>query len=141
MDNKKFTLNRRGQSFKTSQNFYESLNYACAGIVYCFKYSSNFRIQILCSVITIFLGFLLKLNAIESIVILATIFSVLILEILNTSIESLVDLIVGKKYSKLAKICKDCSAASVLIASINSIFVAAYVYYKRFTLCRVIKFK
>ena len=128
MYKKKSTLKKRGQSFRTSKNFYESLNYAYAGIVYCFKYSRNFRIQIFFSVITIFLGYLLKLNGIELIVIVATIFSVLILEILNTSIESLVDLVVGKKYSKLAKICKDCSAASVLIASINSLFVAAYVF-------------
>ena len=131
MNKQKSTVNKRGQSFKTSKNFYESLNYAYSGIVYCFKYSRNFRIQILCSVITIFLGRLLKLNGIESIVILATIFSVLILEILNTSIESLVDLVVGNKYSKLAKICKDCSAASVLIASINSIFIAAYVFFPK----------
>ena len=131
MNKKKSTLNKRCQSFKTSKNFYESLNYAYSGIVYCFKYSRNFRIQILCSLITIFLGRLLKLNGIESIVILATIFSVLILEILNTSIESLVDLVVGKKYSRLAKICKDCSAASVLIASINSIFIAAYVFFPK----------
>ena len=131
MNKEKFTLKKRCQSFKTSQNFYESVNYAYAGIIYCFKYSRNFRIQLLCSVITIFLACLLKLNGIESIVIIATIFSVLILEILNTSIESLVDLVVGNKYSKLAKICKDCSAASVLIASVNSIFVAAYIFFPK----------
>ena len=131
MDKKKFTLNKRGQSFKTSSDFFDSLNYAYAGIVYCFIYSSNFRIQIFFSLITIFLGIILKLNSIESIVIFATIFSVLILEILNTSIESLVDIVVGNKYSKLAKICKDCSAASVLIASINSIFIAAYVFFPK----------
>jgi len=131
MNKKKLTSNKRGKSFKTSKNFYESLNYAYAGFHYCFKYSRNFRIQILCSVLTIFLALLLKLNRIESIIILATIFSVLILEILNTSMESLVDLVVGKNYSKLAKICKDCSAASVLIASINSIFVAAYIFFPK----------
>ena len=131
MNKKKSNLNKKGQSFKTSKNFYESLSYAFTGIVYCFKYSRNFRIQILCSLITIFLGRLLKLNGTESIAIFATIFSVLILEILNTSIESLVDLVVGKKYSKLAKICKDCSAASVLIASINSIFIAVYVFFPK----------
>ena len=128
MNKKKSNFNKKGQSFKTSKNFYESLSYAFTGIVYCFKYSRNFRIQILCSLITIFLGRLLKLNGTESIAIFATIFSVLILEILNTSIESLVDLVVGNNYRKLAKICKDCSAASVLIASINSLFVAAYVF-------------
>ena len=131
MNKKKSTLNKRGKSFKTSKNLYESLNHAYTGINYCFKFSRNFRIQIIFALITILLGLLLKLNSLESILILATIFSVLILEILNTSIESLVDLVVGKKYSKLAKICKDCSAASVLIASINSIFVAAYIFFPK----------
>jgi len=128
MNKKKFTSNKREQSFLTSKNFYESLNYAFSGINYCLKNSSNFRIQIFCAVITLFIGFTLKLNSFEKIVIVAAIFSVLILEILNTSIESLVDLVVGNKFHKLAKICKDCSAASVLIASINSIFVAAYIF-------------
>ena len=56
-------------------------------------------------------------------ILLVTIFSVLILEILNTSIESLVDLVVKKKFSNLAKIAKDCSAGAVLLASINSVII------------------
>ena len=56
------------------------------------------------------------------------IMSVLILEILNTSIESLVDLIVEKKFSNLAKIAKDCSAGAVLLASINSVIIALYLF-------------
>ena len=128
MNKKKFTLNKRAQSFKTSKHFYESLYYAFSGIIYCFNSSRNFRIQILCGFLILFLGALLQINSFEQIVIIATIFSVLILEILNTSIESLVDFIVGKNFNKLAKICKDCSAASVLIASINSIVVAVYIF-------------
>ena len=131
MNTKKFTSNKISRSFKNSKNFYESLFYAFSGINYCFKNSSNFRIQIFCALITLCIGLFLKLNGFEKIVIVATIFSVLILEILNTSIESLVDLVVGDKYNKLAKICKDCSAASVLIASINSIFIAAYVFFPK----------
>lgn len=128
MNKRKFTSKKRKGSFTNSMNFYESLNYAFAGINYCLQNSSNFRIQIFCAVITIFIGLLLELNSIEKIAIVATIFSVLILEILNTSIESLVDLVVGNKFNELAKISKDCSAASVLIASINSIFVAVYIF-------------
>ena len=131
MKNKKFTLKKKAQSFKTSQSFFESLYYAFSGIIYCLKNSRNFRIQILCGLIILFLGVLLKINNFEQIVVIATIFSVLILEILNTSIELLVDLIVGRNFNKFAKICKDCSAASVLIASINSIFVAVYIFFPK----------
>jgi len=49
--------------------------------------------------------------------------SVLILEILNTSIESIVDLVVKKEFSILAKISKDSSAGAVLLASINSVII------------------
>ena len=128
MNIKKITSNKKVQSFKNSKNFFESLNYAFSGLNYCLQNSSNFRIQIFCALITLLLGFLLKISNFEKIVIVATIFSVLILEILNTSIESLVDLVVGNKFNDLARICKDCSAASVLIASINSIFIAAYIF-------------
>ncbi len=131
MNTKQFTSNKRKQSFQTSSNFYESLYYAFSGISYCFKYSSNFRIQIFCAAAILFAAYLLKLNSIETMVVIATIFSVLILEILNTSIESLVDLVVGQKFNKLAKTCKDCSAASVLIASINSLFIAAYIFFPK----------
>ena len=128
MNIKKITSNKKVQSFKNSKNFYESLNYAFSGLNYCLQNSSNFRIQIFCALITLLLGLFLKISNFEKIVIVATIFSVLILEILNTSIESLVDLVVGNKFNDLAKICKDCSAASVLLASINSIFIAAYIF-------------
>jgi len=62
---------------------------------------------------------------------LSTIFSVLILELINTAIESVVDLNVKRKFNKLAKISKDCSAASVLLASINSLFVAAFIFFPK----------
>jgi len=52
------------------------------------------------------------------VILIATIMSVLILEILNTSIESIVDLVVKKEFSSLAKISKDTSAGAVLLASL-----------------------
>ena len=59
---------------------------------------------------------------------LVTIFSVLTLEIINTSIESLVDLVIKKNFSNLAKIAKDCSAGAVLLASINSVIIGLYLF-------------
>ena len=44
--------------------------------------------------------------------------SVLILETLNTSIETIVDLVIKKEFSNLAKIAKDTAAGAVFLASI-----------------------
>ena len=74
------------------------------------------------------IGFLLQISQSNYVILIATIMSVLILEILNTSIESIVDLVVKKKFSSLAKISKDTSAGAVLLASINSVIIAVYIF-------------
>ena len=112
----------------TSRNVLISFRYAFNGIKYTFKNSRNFRIQVLFAFLSLILGSILDLDKSDYLFLLMTIFSVLILEILNTSIESLVDLIVKKKFSNLAKIAKDCSAGSVLLASINSVIIGLYLF-------------
>ena len=118
----KFLISRR-KSYRTSKNVLISFRYAFSGIKYTFKNSRNFKIQVLIASFSLILGYILKLEASDYLILLVTIFSVLILEILNTSIESLVDLVVKKKYSNLAKISKDCSAGAVLLASTNSVII------------------
>tara|TARA_B100000073_G_scaffold326162_1_gene310601 strand:- start:688 stop:1107 length:420 start_codon:yes stop_codon:yes gene_type:complete len=123
--------NSTRKSFRTSENFVASLRYALKGLIYCFKLTRNFRIQVYFAIFSLVLGFILNLKSYEFLILISTIISVLILELLNTSIESLVDIVVGKKYNKLAKISKDCAAASVLLAAINSIFIAVYLFFPK----------
>ena len=123
MKSKAKLLKRRRESYKTSKNVLISFRYAFNGIKYTFKNSRNFKIQVLCAFFSLILSSILQIDKSGYPILLMTIFSVLILEILNTSIESLVDLVVKKKFSNLAKIAKDCSAGAVLIASINSVII------------------
>jgi diacylglycerol kinase (ATP) len=51
---------------------------------------------------------------------------VLTLELLNTAIESVVDLTVEQTYHELAKIAKDCAAGAVLISALASLLVALW---------------
>jgi len=51
---------------------------------------------------------------------------VLALELLNTAIESVVDLTVKQSYHELAKIAKDCAAGAVLISALAAVFVAGW---------------
>ena len=116
------------KSYRTSNNVLISFRYAFSGINYTFKNSRNFKIQVSFAFFSLIIGSILQLDKSGYLILLATIFSVLILEILNTSIESLVDLVVKKKFSNLAKIAKDCSAGAVLLASINSVIIALYLF-------------
>ena len=121
-------LKSRRKSYKTSKNLLLSFKYAFSGIKYTFKNSRNFKIQVILAFFSLFLGSIFQFDNSDYLILLLTIFSVLILEILNTSIESLVDLLVKKKFSNLAKISKDCSAGSVLLASINSVIIGLYLF-------------
>ena len=128
MDKKINSLKKRIESYKTSSNVLKSFKYAFNGISYVLKTSRNFKIQLIFAVTSLMIGFLLQISKSNYVILIATIISVLILEILNTSIESIVDLIVKKEFSSLAKIAKDTSAGAVLLASINSIIIAVFIF-------------
>ena len=128
MDKKINSLKNRIESYKTSSNVLKSFKYAFRGMSYVLKTSRNFKIQLIFAVTSLMIGFLLQISQSNYVILIATIMSVLILEILNTSIESIVDLVVKKEFSSLAKISKDTSAGAVLLASINSVIIAVYIF-------------
>ena len=128
MDKKINFLKNRLDSYKTSSNLLKSFKYAFSGISYVLKTSRNFKIQLIFAVPSLMFSFLLQISLSNYVILIATIMSVLILEILNTSIESIVDLVVKKEFSSLAKISKDTSAGAVLLASINSVIIAVYIF-------------
>jgi len=127
MEKKINSLENRKESYKTSSNVLISFKYAVNGLSYVIKTSRNFKIQLILDVTSLMIGFLLQISLSNYLILIATISSVLILEILNTSIESIVDLVVKKEFSSLAKISKDTSAGAVLLASINYVIIAVYI--------------
>ncbi len=129
----KITKEKR-ESYQTSRNIFASFKFAINGLIYCFQTTRNFRIQISFGALILIICSLFKCSLNEYMIVISTISSVLILELLNTSIESIVDLNVKNKFNKLAMISKDCSAASVLLASLNSIFVAAFIFFPKIKL-------
>ena len=134
MEKKINSLKNRIGSYKTSSNLLKSFKYAFSGISYVLKTSRNFKIQLIFAVTSLMIGFLLQIGQSNYVILIATIMSVLILEILNTSIESIVDLVVKKEFSSLAKISKDASAGAVLLASINSVIIAVYIFVSKIKL-------
>ena len=134
MQKKINSLENRRESYKTSKNVLMSFKYALSGICYVLKTSRNFRIQLIFALTILLIGFSVKISFSNYVILFATIISVLILEILNTSIESIVDLVVKKEFKDLAKIAKDTSAGAVLLASLNSVIVAVYIFFPKIKL-------
>lgn len=119
---------KRSQSWQIAPDLFTSFKYAWAGISYAFTTQRNFRVHTGIGIIAIILCWALKVSNIETAVICLTIGAVLVMEILNTALESLVDLTVGQTYHELAKIAKDCAAGAVLMAAIIALLIAALIF-------------
>jgi diacylglycerol kinase (ATP) len=117
---------QRIQAWRVAPNIFASFRYASAGVTYAFSTQRNFRIHCVMGTIAISLGALLHLTGVEMAVICITSGLVLTLELLNTAIESVVDLTVQQTYHELAKIAKDCAAGAVLISALASLLVAVW---------------
>ena len=116
-------LNKRS-SWKIAKDLPTSFLYAAKGIGYAFSTQRNFRIHVGFALGSFGLGFLLDLNKSDLAIMALTATSVLVVELLNTAIESVVDLAIGKRFHPLAQIAKDCSAGAVLVASFSSLLIA-----------------
>lgn len=112
---------------ETKHPLIKSFGFAFEGIATEFKKGRNFRIQILMAILALTLGWILKISSEEWFDLIIVIASVLILELINTAIESMVDMISPEIQSK-AKIAKDVSAGAVLVASLASVAVGALIF-------------
>ncbi len=101
-----------------------SFRYAAQGLVYGLTSQRNFRIHVFTGLVVFGLGLWLQLSPDRLAVLVLTVAAVLVLELLNTAIESVVDLAIGRRFHPLARIAKDCSAAAVLVAALASMLIA-----------------
>lgn len=117
----------RNLAWQVAPNLLLSFKYAWAGVSYAFVTQRNFRIHVAISALAISSGIFLHISVVEMAVIVVTCAIVLVIELINTALESVVDLTVKQTYHELAKIAKDCAAGAVLISAIAAVLVAAFI--------------
>ncbi len=115
------------KSWQVSANLPSSFKYATQGLIYSFRTQQNFQIHLVIATLVCALSVWLRLDIIKVSILTLTIAIVLVLELLNTAIEAVVDLTIGNHFDQLARIAKDCAAAAVLVASISSVLIASMV--------------
>jgi diacylglycerol kinase (ATP) len=114
----------RKQSLQVATNLGASFNYAWQGFSYAFRTQRNFRIHTLIGTLALGLSLYLQIPAGDLATITLTSGAVLAMELINTALESVVDLTLGQTYDPLAKIAKDCAAAAVLVSAMVALGVA-----------------
>lgn len=97
----------------------KSFKYAMEGIIYAFKYEQNIIVHTLIMILVIILGLLLNISYYEWLICLILFGLVIATEMINTSIEAVVDL-TCKEINQLAKIAKDTASGAVLVFALTS---------------------
>lgn len=105
----------------------KSFSFAVEGILYTLKTQPNMRIHFGVGLITIAFGFVFQIESYEWLSLVIMIGFVFILEIINTAIETLVDLYT-EEYHHLAKVAKDTAAGAVMVAAIMSVCVGLIIF-------------
>jgi diacylglycerol kinase (ATP) len=123
-------VHRRGRkmrvgAWRVAGDLPASFRYAAQGLAYGFASQRNFRIHVITGVVVFGMGLWLRLSPDRLAVLVLTVAAVLVLELINTAIESVVDLAIGRRFHPLARIAKDCAAAAVLVAAAASLLIAA----------------
>jgi diacylglycerol kinase (ATP) len=106
----------------------QSANLAIEGIIYSVKTQRHMRYHLYAALATLILSLVLNISRTEFILLCMAIVLVLTMEMLNTAIETTVDMI-SIEYHPLAKIAKDIAAGVVLIASIGALTLAYLILY------------
>ncbi len=106
-----------------------SFTWAFEGVVYVLRTQRNMQLHVATAIVALVAGLLLNFTRLEFAVLVGAISLVFVAEMFNTAIEAAVDAVVHT-YHPLVKVAKDVSAGAVLVAAVNAVAVAYFVFYR-----------
>ena len=115
---------------KQEKKIVNSFNYAIESTIETKKKKKHMKVHVLLAALIMIAAILTNASKVEIMILSLTIAFVMITELINTSVEAIVDLISPQRHV-LAKLAKDVAAGAVLISAINAICVAYLMFYDK----------
>jgi undecaprenol kinase len=106
----------------------KSVIYAKRGVVYAWRHEQNFRIHSVVALVVVVAALLVGLSTARFVLVLMLITMVLVLELLNTFCEKLIDIVHPRVHEYVA-ILKDLLAAAVFVASVGAVVVGIMIFW------------
>ena len=123
-------MNKEKEKKTKNTSFIDAWKNALEGIIYAITTQGNIRKQLVIAVIVMLVSLFFDLNKAEFLCLMFTVVLIIIAEMLNTAIETVVDLYTDLYHPK-AKIAKDVGAGAVVIAAINAVIVAYFLFFEK----------
>ena len=106
----------------------KSFKYAFKGAVKTFKEEQNLRIQSKVGILVLIFASVLGLNKLEIVILIFSISLVLVMELVNSAIERVGDVLKPRLNGYIKEI-KDIMAAAVMIASFSSVVIGVIIFW------------
>lgn len=113
------------------QKFLQSIRGAGEGLKHVFKNERNFRVQIAVAVVVLIAVWYFPLSRPEMLLVISLIFAVLVMEVLNTAMETFTDLLKPRLHHYVKNV-KDIMAGAVLLTSLGAAIVGLIIFLPRF---------
>lgn len=108
----------------------ESFANAFRGLRFSYRSQRNLSVHTAAAVSALVLGILLRISLAEMALIVLLIANVIVLELLNTAIEEIVNMLTLSRKMR-AMVAKDVSAAAVLVAAAASVVIGCLIFVPR----------
>ncbi len=105
---------------KGIKRFVNAIFFSIAGFKATWKHEEAFRQEVIALMVAVPLAFWLTDNKVEIILLIASVVLVMIVELLNSAVEAVVDR-VGSEYHELAGRAKDIGSAAVMLSIMLSV--------------------
>lgn len=113
-----------------NDNFFDACKNAVNGIIYGTTTQSNVKKQLVIIAFVLLISLFFNLSKVEFICLIFAAVLIIFAEMINTAIETVVDLYTDLYHPK-AKIAKDVAAGAVVITAINAIIIAYFILFDK----------
>ncbi|MCM3619103.1 diacylglycerol kinase family protein [Sutcliffiella horikoshii] len=115
--------NRKGYRGSFTRSFF----YAFEGLLFVLRTERNIKFHLFFAAIVISMSLYVQITKVEWLVVILVIGGMFVIEIINTAIENVVDL-VTEEYHPLAKIAKDVAASAALVFACISVIIGVILF-------------
>lgn len=109
----------------------KSFHYALHGLAKVMREEQNFQVQSISAILVLILAVYFRISRMEWIFLISVIISVFLMEVVNSAIERISD-VIKPRINTYVKEIKDIMAGAVLLASLLAIIVGLIIFYPYF---------
>lgn len=121
-------MDSNDKNTKKNKNFITSVEFAYTGIKTVFKEERNMRKHVVFGLLALIAGIIFQLSRMEWLWLLAAVFLVWLVEIINTIFENIVDMFTDFHFHPIGKKVKDMAAGAVLLTALFAIVVGMILF-------------